>query len=156
MNSQQQTKKFLVTSPAAIVDNASWTCNVIDTLGYDYCDIDILLGATDIAMATLKVQESDTKSNTTALTSGADVTGLVFGTSTDIDGTTSSVPSSTSDNTIVRCEIDCRKRKRYLLLVATGGDGSQGAYMASLATLSRAEVAPVSASDRGCGQILRV
>lgn len=56
MNSQQQTKKFLVTSPTAIVDNASWTCNVIDTLGYDYCDIDILLGVTDIAMATLKVQ----------------------------------------------------------------------------------------------------
>lgn len=156
MNHEQGTKKFLVTAPAAIVDNASWTCNVIDTQGYDYCSIDILLGATDIAMAALKVQESDTKSNTTALTSGADVTGLVFGTSTDIDGNTSSLPSSTTDNTVVRVEVDCRKRKRYLLLVATGGDGAAGAYMASVATLSRAEIVPVSATNRGCGQILRV
>lgn len=156
MQSAQHTKLFSVVPPGAIVDNAGYTANVIDTLGYDYCKVVCHIGATDIAMAALKVQESDTKSNTTTLTSGADVTGLVFGTSTDIAGTTSSLPSSTADNTFVVCEIDCRKRKRYLLLVATAGDGAAGTYMSAHAELSRAEIAPVSASDRGCGQILRV
>lgn len=156
MNPLQSTKTFVVTPPVAIVDNASWDCNVIDTLGYDYLTIDFILGFSDIAMAALKVQESDTKSNTTALTSGADITGLVFGTSTNIAGTTSSLPSSTADNTVVTCEIDCRKRKRYILPVATAGDGTSGTYLTILATLSRAEIAPTSASDRGRGQILRV
>lgn len=155
MQSAQQTKLFSVVPPGAIVDNASYTANVIDTLGYDYCVITCYVGATDIAMTALKVQESDTKSNTTTLTSGADVTGLVFGTSSDIAGSTSSLPSSTADNTFLRFEIDCRKRKRYLLPVATAGDGTTGTYMACWAELSRAEIAPVSASDRGCGQILR-
>lgn len=156
MNQSQSTKKLLVTPPAAIVDNAALSCNVIDTLGYDYLTIDFLVGATDIAVAVMKVQESDTKSNTTALTSGADITGLVFGTSTDIAGATSSLPSSTTDNSIVRCEIDLRKRKRYILPAATAGDGALGTYLAVTAELSKAEISPTSASDRGFGQVLRV
>jgi Tfp pilus assembly protein PilX len=156
MHGAQATKFVNVIPPAAIVDNASYTANVIDTLGYDYCVVNFHIGATDIAMAALKVQESDVKSNTTALTSGADVTGLVFGTSTDIAGSTSALPTSTADNTIVRCEIDLTKRKRYLLPVATAGDGAAGTYLSCTAELSRAEISPVTASERGCGQILRV
>lgn len=148
---------FNVASPAAIVDNASVACNVIDTKGYDYCEIFCQIGATDIATVALKVQESDTKSNTTTLTSGADVTGLVYGTSSNIAGSTSSLPSSTADNTCYKFEIDLRGgRKRYLLPVLTGGDGAAGTYYSVFALLSRAEVQPTSASDRGYGDILRV
>lgn len=156
MNPAQSVKLVSVTPPGAIVDDTAFACNVIDTQGYDYLALDFHIGFTDIAMATLKVQESDTKSNTTALTSGADITGLVFGTSANIAGTTSSLPSSTADDTIVRCEIDLRKRKRYILPVAVAGNGTSGTYLAIQATLSKAEVAPASASERGCGQILRV
>lgn len=156
MRPVQNAKLVSVTPPAAIVDNTSYTCNVIDTQGYDYCRIICHIGATDIAMAALKVQESDTKSNTTTLSSGADVTGLVFGTSTNIAGTTSSLPSSTADNTFQVFDIDLRGRKRYLLPVATAGDGAAGTYLAIHAELYNADAVPVTASECGAGDILRV
>ena len=156
MISAQNNVWFIVTSPAVIVDNASLACNVIDGQGYDYTQIAVIIGATDIATVAMKIQESDTKSNTTALTSGADVTGLVSGTSTNIAGTTSALPLSTADNTVQLFEVDLRKRKRYLLPVVTGGDGTAGTYYTVIALLSRAEVQPTSASGRGCGDILRV
>lgn len=155
INAQNNTF-FSVTPPAAIVDNAALACNVIDTLGYDYCEVFVYHGATDIADVACKVQESDTKSNTTTLTSGADVTGLVYGTSTNIAGSTSSLPSSTADNTCHKFEIDLKGRKRYLLPAVTAGDGAAGTYFAIFALLSKAEVQPTSASGRGYADILRV
>lgn len=156
MRHAQNNVFFSVAPPAAIVDNTSVTCNVIDTAGYDYCEVWCYLGATDIATVALKVQESDTKSNTTTLTSGADVTGLVFGTSSNIAGSTSALPSSTADNNCYKFEIDLKGRKRYLLPVVTGGDGTNGTYYTLWATLSKAETGPVTASGRGFGDILRV
>lgn len=155
INAQSPTV-FVVTAPGALVDNNSLTCNVIDTKGYDYCEVEVILGATDVAATAMKIQESDTKSSATALTSGADVTGLVYGTSTDIAGSTSALPSATDDNKVFKFEIDCRGRKRYLLPVVTGGDGTSGAYYTVIARLSKAEIQPTSASARGYGNILRV
>lgn len=156
MQNLQNVTYFHVTPPAAIVDNATVVSNVIDTKGYDYCSIVVSRGATDILDVALKVQESDVKSNTTALTGGADVTGLVFGTSTNIAGSTSALPTSTADNNVYVFEIDLKGRKRYLLPVITHGDGTAGAYSHCLALLSKAEIQPVTASARGCGDILRV
>ena len=157
MSVEAQKDKFLnVTPPAAAWDNATVTANVIDTLGYDYCRIIVSLGAIDTALTGMKVQESDTKSNTTALTSGADVTGLVYGTSNGISGSASALPSSTTDNNLYAFEIDCRQRKRYLLPVITVPDGTITAFASIVAQLSRAKIVPVSASDRGFGEILRV
>lgn len=152
----QNNNWFIVTPPAVIVDNAAVTCNVIDCLGYDYAQIAVIIGATDIATVTLKVQESDTKSNTTALTSGVDVTGLVYGTSNNIAGSASALPLSTADNTVQLFEIDLRKRKRYLLPAVTGGDGAAGTYYTVVAVLSRAEDLITTAAGRGCADILRV
>lgn len=156
MQNSQNFTVFNVTPPAAIADNTTLASNVIDTKGYDYCTIMCIKGATDIADVAMKVQESDVKSNTTALTSGADVTGLVFGTSTNIAGSTSALPSSTADNNIYLFEIDLRGRKRYLLPVVTHGDGSTGGFTTIVALLGKAEVQPTSASARGAGDILRV
>jgi hypothetical protein len=156
MNAAQWTKKVIVASPVAIVDNASFTTNVIDTKGWDYCVIDCILGATDIALTALKVQEAEATSSATALTSGADVTGLVFGTSADIAGTTSTLPSATNDDKVFTFEVDCKTRMRYLDVTATMGDGATGGFMAILATLYRGENPGTTASARGCQQILRV
>lgn len=147
---------FNVTPPAAIVNNASLTCNVIDTLGYRFCRITVILGATDIALTALKVQESDVKASATALTSGADVTGAVFGTSNNDTGVASTLPAATDDNKFYTFEIDLRGRKRYLLPVVTIGNGSAGGFATVIAELDRGENVPTTAAQKGVAQNLRV
>jgi hypothetical protein len=140
-----------ITPPAAISDNASPTTAEIDTAGYDYMQIFVVLGAMDIAMTALKVTESDTSGS-----GHADVTGLVYGTSTDIGGSTSALPSATDDNKCFLFEIDLRGRKRYIDVTATTGDGVAGTFIAIHALLTRAKDLPVTATERNFGNILRV
>lgn len=130
--------------PGAIKDNASFTATAIDCLGFNAAFVFFGLGATDIAMAALKLQESDDDSTY------ADVTGTVFGTATDVDGTTTALPSATDDNKIEGWYLDLTKRKRYLKIVATAGDGTAGTYGAGYALLYRAEQAPKSSATLGC------
>lgn len=151
MNPLQNTKLVSMTPPAAIVDNTSYTTAEIDTKGWDYAQIICYLGATDIAMAALKVTESDTSGS-----GHADVAGLVVGTSVDIDGTTSALPASTDDNKFVVFDIDLRGRKRYLDVTATAGDGSAGTYLTAIALLSRGKESPQTVAERGCDTVLRV
>ena len=145
-------KLVSVTPPAAIVDNASFTTATVDRKGFDFARFVVYLGATDIAAAALKVQESDDS----GMSGAADITGAVFGTSTNDAGSTSTVPSATDDNKFFTVEIDLRGRKRYLDLVLTAGDGATGTYAAVHCVLSRAADGPVTAAERGCGDILRV
>jgi hypothetical protein len=152
MNRLQHTKLVSITPPAAIKDNAAWTTGEIDTKDWDWLTIICYLGATDIAIALLKVQESNTSGS-----GFADVTGLVMGTSTNIDGATSALPSATDDNTFQVFEIDLRNRKRYIDLSATAGDGTTGTFFAALGILSRSKsLAPVSLAERGVNELLRV
>lgn len=148
-----QTQKIVVlTPPAAIVDNAAFPTATLDTLGWGYCTIYCVLGATDIAMAALKVQESDNS----GMSGAADISGLVYGTSTLADSsTTSSLPSATADNTVFAFDIPLNGRKRYLDVVATAGDGTAGTYMTVLALLSRGKEVPNSATERGLAAVLR-
>ena len=150
MNHLQVTKVINVIPPVAIVDNASWTTTEIDTKGYDYATIVINLGASDVAAAALKVQESDTSGS-----GFADVTGLVYGTSTDISGSTSSLPGTTND-TVWMFEVDLRNRKRYLDVVATAGNGTSGTFASGVCLLSRAKNHPQTATERGVANVLRV
>lgn len=145
------TKYVSICPPAAIVDNAALTTAEIDTLGYDWLTVVVYLGATDIAMVALTMTESDT-----AGSGHANVTGLVYGTSTNIAGSTSALPSATDDNKFFLFEVDLRARKRYLDCSCTIGDGTAGGFTAILGILSRAADAPVTAAERGCGDILRV
>lgn len=150
MIAAQQTKFVSITPPGAIVDAAAYTTASIDTLGWDYCQVGVYLGATDIAMVALAMQESDTDG------SFADITGLVFGTSNQISGSASTLPSATDDNKFFVFDIDLRGRKRYLNLDATAGDGTAGTYLTAFAILSRGKDGPVTAAERGASQILRV
>jgi hypothetical protein len=154
---QAQASKFQqLVVPAAIVDNASFTTLVIDTVDattgqkWDYATIVVQLGATDIAMTALAVKESDDNSTNT------NVTGTVFGTAVDIDGTTTVLPASTDDNKVEVIHLDLRKRKRYLQLLATAGDGTTGTYLSALCILSRGSVAPDSCAEMGAEHALIV
>ena len=149
---KEQTFKYLqVVPPAAIVDNASFTTAEIDTLDYDYLTVIFSVGATDIAMTALKLQSSDTSGS-----GFADVTGLVMGTSTDIDGNTSALPSATDDNNLIVFQVDLRGQKRYFDVVATAGNGSTGTFGSCVAFLSKGAVTPTSASDMGAETVLRI
>jgi hypothetical protein len=144
-------KMVLITPPGAIVDNASLTTTSIDTKGWDMLDVYIVIGATDIAMAALKLQTSDTDG------SYADLTGADFSSGTMTDGNASALPAAsgaTGDNTIHHINVNLTGKKRYFDLVATGGDGSSGAYIMAFAILSRGKEAPNSMSERGFAQEL--
>ena len=153
MISETATKVVAITPPGAIVDNTAYTTTAIDTAGFGHVTIYALIGATDIAMAGLKVQESDASD----MTDAADVTGLVMGTSTDAyTGSATTLPSATDDNKIVAFEVSLTGgRKRYLDLVATAGDGTAGTYLTAWAVLSRPETFPNSSTDRGVLATLR-
>lgn len=133
MNPTQSQKIVSITPPAAIVDNASYTTASVDTKGWDYITFYVYIGATDIAFAALKVQESDTDG------SYADITGADFG----------GLPGAGDDNKFVACHISLKGRKRYMDVVATAGDGVAGTYAAIWAVLSMGEIAPSSATTRG-------
>jgi len=147
----QNCKLVSMTPPAAIVDDASYTTAEVDTLGFDYAKIVVYLGATDIAMTALAVTESDTSGS-----GHANVTGLVWGTSNNIAGSTSTLPSATDDNKFFVFDIDLKGRKRYLDLTATAGDGTAGTFAVAWCELSRAEDTPTTAAKRGAAEILRV
>lgn len=149
-NPVQQTKLAIVISPRAILNGSSWTTNELDCKGWDYLQIVFFLGATDIALTALAVTESDTSGS-----GHSNVTGLISGTSTNTDGSTSALPSATNDNTIQLFEIDLTKRKRYIDLTATIGSGTAGGFAACVAILSRGKDVPVTATERGCDEILR-
>lgn len=146
---EQNNKYLIVTSPAAILDNASATTNSIDTKGWDYLTVLCTVGATDIAMTALKLGQSDTDSSYT------DVTGLVFGTSTNIDAATSALPTATDDNKLFAFEVDLRGKKRYFDLTATAGNGTAGTYFSAVAILSRGEISPITAAGKGADEVLR-
>lgn len=148
----QNVKWVDITRPAAIVDNASLTTTEVDTIGYDYAEIVVYVGTTDIAMTALTVTESDTSGS-----NHSSVTGLVWGTSSNIDGSTSALPAAGDDGTFQIAQIDLRGRKRYLDLTATVGNGTNGGYYVAFARLSRADEAPVTISAMGdADEVLRV
>lgn len=143
MKHLQNTKLVGITPPAAIVDNAAFTTNSIDTKGFRYALVVVYFGAMDIAMAALKLRESDDDSTY------SDVTGGDF-------SSAGTLPSATADNTFVAWFVDLKGKKRYLDVNATGGDGTVGTFMTAFALLSNAEEFPNTATERGLGQQLFV
>jgi hypothetical protein len=146
----QNCKYVSITPPAAIIDDASATTAEIDVSGWDHAEIIVQLGATDIAMTALAVTESDTTGS-----GHANVTGLVYGTSTDIDGNTSVLPTALQDDGIFVFQIDLRGRKKFINVTATIGDGTLGAYITISARLSRGQIGVDSVADAGCTGLLR-
>lgn len=138
-------------APQAIVDNNSWTSYVVDSNGCKAVHALVHLGATDIAMVALKVQESDAKSSDTALSGGTDIPGADFSVSP------ASLPSATDDNKFFLVTIPVTgARKRYFNLVATAGDGTTGTYLTAFWIKESLDEAPNTAAERGLSQHLIV
>lgn len=147
----QNTKIVTIGFAEAKIDAGSLTTAAIDTKGFDYCQVFVRVGTTDIGVTVLKIQDCATSGG-----QYADVTGLIWGTSANIAGDTSTLPADDSDGSWFIFDIDCRKTDRYLDLVATNGDGTAGGFLSAFAVLSRAELTPVTASERGAAEILRI
>lgn len=141
----QSTKLWLATPPE-LKDNAAFTSYALNTSGYDYVRYIIAVGAIDIDMVTLKLQESDDNITYT------DVPGSIFGTSTvpaiDLGGV-AALPSIASADSLFSIFVNLKGRKKWLQIVATGGNGAVGTYMCVIAELSRAEHSPRTAAERG-------
>jgi hypothetical protein len=135
----QNQKVVVITPPAAAVNNASPATAEIDTYGFSYVDIYVALGATDIALTALKVQESDQSG-----AGMADIPDAVYGAAG-----APALPAATDDNKVFGFHLDMRGRKRYLDLVATVGNGVAGAFVFAWAVLSRAAQTPRDAAGRG-------
>jgi len=133
-----------VIAPGAIKDNAAFTVVEIDTLGAGHVTIVFHFGAMDIAMAVLKLKESDT----TADGAATDVPGA------DFSVLPATLPSATDDNHFYAIQVPMLGRKRFLTLSATAGDGSAGTYGEAFAILSDLAAAPYTAADRGFTQEL--
>lgn len=146
MINQQAVKTVAITPPAAIVDNAAFTTTAIDTIGFRYLTIYVLIGALDIAIAAMKAQESDDS----GMSGAVDISGADFSVSP------ATLPAATDDNKLYAVHIDLRGRKRYIDLSLTGGDGTAGTYATVWAVLSRGEEDPNSATERGLAQELTV
>jgi len=138
-----QNCKFVnVTPPAAIVDNAAFTTAAVDTAGFGACLFIVQLGALDIAVAAMKLQESDASNMSPAV----DITGADFSVSP------LTLPSATADNGLFGIFVNCIGRKRYLDLSLTGGDGSTGSFASVLAILYRPQEGASNATKRGFSQ----
>lgn len=151
MNFAQSATYAVAIAPAAILDNASATASEIDTAGASYCEIVLQLGATDIAVTALKVQEGDTSGG-----SFTDISGATFDGGTDTAGGTLALPSATDDNQTCVFQINCDARKRFFKVVATFGDGTSGGYIAGVARLSGNDVLPTADTSLADGGVCRV
>lgn len=150
MESLQGAKKGICVLPQ-VLDNATATSYVIDTAGVDFVNIDVVIGATDVALTALKVQESDTKTDSTTLSSGADITGLVYGASG-----AAALPTDTDDNKIFSFEINTQGRKRYLQLIAVAGNGTTGVAIASHYNAGKVANQSLDAAGKGVAAVLNV
>ena len=152
-NELQATKWLSVAPPKAISDNAAVATTEIDTAGFDHCTIAVYIGATDIALAVCKVQESDTSGS-----GMADISGLDSDGDTNTAGSAATLPTATDDNKMILFEIDMRGRKRYLDLALTTGDGTAGSFVTAIAVLYRGGLSPgnVTAKRGDVLDVLRV
>jgi len=147
---QAEANYQLTLTPASVTGAAA--PSVIDTVGYDFLEIIVALGAGpgSTAMTVLKLQESDVKGSSTTLTSGADIPGCIAGTSLTLAGPSAVYPQTptnpattlpAANNVVVLFKVNLIGRKRYILPLITTGS-SQATLMAVITRLSRAEVAP--------------
>lgn len=151
MHPAQRSKYVVAVAPAAAVDNTTATATEIDTAGWNYCEVVVQLGATDIALTALEVQQSDTSGSGFSLLTGADFDG-----GTDIDGNALVLPSATDDDQTCVFQINLDATKRYLKVVATAGDGTTGAFIAAVARLSEGDTDLTVSADVADGGVCRV
>lgn len=147
MQRLQDIKIVKLTSPAAIVDNNPFVTDIIDTKGWDEALFIFQFGAMDIAMAALKLTESEDS----GMSGATDISGA------DFSVAPATLPSDTADDTCFAVHVKLGgSRKRYIDATATGGNGTAGTYMSGIVILAKGETSPGSAAGRGFNQLLTV
>jgi len=97
-----------------------------------------VVGSTDVQVATLKLMESDAKTDDTTL--GGSPSEVVDA---------SVKPGADDDNTTFVIGIDLKqRRKRYLQLQATAGNGTNGTYLTAVAVGQHLSESSSKAEDR--------
>jgi len=151
MNEMQACKYVAAIKPTAIINNTSATATVIDTRGYDFLTVVVTLGATDIALTALKLQNCATSGG-----SYADITGSTFAAGSGRGGATLALPSATDDGQVCVFMVDMRGKEPFVQVVATFGNGSTGGFIAASAILSRAKIAPSTSATMADGDVCLV
>lgn len=130
------TKQVIVVSQASTTNAATASGN-IDTLGYDYVSIDLIMATSNDVTnnpTVLKLSESDD----TIVTNFADISGSVG----DTDFTIAA--AVTSGNWGMKFNVDCRARKRYIKLSVSPVTTQ---LVTVIANLSKGDVSPVNTTD---------
>ena len=144
----QKLKTHRFFAAQALVDNASFTSTCLDTAGLDGVLVVFSTGEQiDADMTALKVQESDTLSSATALSSGTDISGADF----SVSPLTLPVSSNGTKKSFGVFIPIVGARKRYINVIATAGNGSVGTY-AEAKGFCTPKIVPDSASERGLAQ----
>jgi hypothetical protein len=136
-----QNNKIVGDVPAAAIGATATATLTIDTIGYDAASVAVVRASnSSTAFANvIKIADSDDNSTYT------DVTALVGG---GTGGFTipAIAASATGSASILKLDVDCKSRKRYLKVSYTPG---ASANVAIVARLGRGEEAPTTASDAG-------
>jgi hypothetical protein len=131
----QNTATLVAIKPQSVTSGATAT-GVIDRLGFEEAAVDVILdsqASTTSNPSVLKLQQADT----TDATNFADITGFVG------DATNGFViPPAGAAATIVRLNVDCRSRKRYLRVVVSPDGATQ--LLSAVATLGKAKTSTVA------------
>ncbi len=133
-------KYVALVEPQARINNTAVTVSSVDRHGFDYANIEAIVGANDIGFTIFKLQESDDNTN------WADVINGDYSVGTLLPGNT--------PNVIYGWNVDLRGRKRYLRIAATVGNGASGLYLTVVAMLSRAEQEPFTAASGNLAGLL--
>lgn len=146
-----QNQKFvMITAPQAIVDDGSFGTAELDTIGFDYVQIVVLIGALDIGITALTLTESST-----AGSGHSNITAGVWGTANNSAGSSSTLPSATDDNKYFIFNVSLLGRKRYLDLTVTMADGTVGGFVTVTAILSRGDEQLLTAAGQGAAEVLQ-
>ena len=126
--------------------NAATASGIIDTLGYDFAEIDVIATSSNDTTnnpSVLKIGEGDT---TSAFTN---VSGAVG----DTDFTIPNCYTNTASDFKVKFSVDCRARKRYLQ-VSVSPVTTQ--IITAIANLHKGDEGPDSATDAGVDALVEV
>jgi len=130
------------------VTNAGTASGNIDTLGYDFVEIDVIATSSNAATnnpSVLKLSESDD----TVVTNFANVSGAVG----DTDFTIPNAYTNTASDFKVKFSVDCRPRKRYLK-VSISPVTTQS--FTAIANLHKGDEGPDSATDAGVNVLVEL
>jgi hypothetical protein len=144
-----QAKAMIAIIPISVTNGGTATGEIIDTLGYDYCTVDVIAHTANVVsntLSVLKLQEADVTNSS----SFANVSGGLGG--TDFTIATNAYTSTTNQN-LWKFNVDTRSRKRYLKVIASP---QTTMIIAGVANLHRGEQAPISASKANALNLVEI